>query len=145
MPFDRKEYIKKWKEENREHIKEYNKEYDKEYYAKHRERYLEQAKKYNKEHKEQKKEYEKEYRQREQSIKSKRIRDWKYNGLICEDYDKLYELYINTWECDNCGIELVEGNYGSNKKCMDHNHKTGIFRNILCNKCNTTRPNYEPD
>ena len=26
-----------------------------------------------------------------------------------------------------------------NKKCMDHCHLTGLFRNILCNSCNSKR------
>jgi len=117
------------------------KEYDKEYYAKHRERYLEQGKKWREEHKEQRKEYDK----TDQRKKSNRIKDWKRIGLISEDYDKIYEHYINTWECDNCGIELIEGRFGANRRCMDHSHRTGLFRNILCNTCNTIRPLYESD
>jgi len=117
----------------------------KEYYAKHSEKIKEQVKKYYEENKEKRKEQSKDYFKTPQGKKSKRISKWKQRGIICEDYDKLYELYINTWECDNCGIELIEGNYGSNRRCMDHNHKTGIFRNILCNSCNSMRPDYESD
>ena len=117
-----KEYNKEYKDKNKEQIKEYR-EANKEYF----------------------KEYEKKYRKTDQGKKSQRIKDWKQVGLICEDYDKIYEIYINTWECDNCGIELIGGNRGSNKKCMDHSHRTGLFRNILCNKCNVNRIKYEPD
>ena len=28
-----------------------------------------------------------------------------------------------------------------NKKCLDHDHKTGLFRNIICNRCNVIRGN----
>jgi hypothetical protein len=31
-------------------------------------------------------------------------------GLIHDNYEALYEHYINTFECDNCGVELVTGN-----------------------------------
>jgi len=129
-----KEYNKKYNEKNKEQIKEKRKEQRKEYYEQNKEKI-----------KEYKKEYLKEYFQTDQGKKAHKISKWKQSGLICEDYDKLYEHYINTNECDNCGIELVEGNYGSNKKCMDHSHRTGLFRNILCNKCNIMRPHYESD
>jgi len=140
-----KEYYKKYRENNKEKIKEYNKEWQeknndkvkakyKRYYEKNKER-LQETKKNQME----------EYLKTDQGKKLNRVKNWRNNGLICEDYDKLYEHYLNTWECDNCGIELVEGNYGENHKCMDHNHRTGLFRNILCNKCNIMRPLYEPD
>ena len=28
---------------------------------------------------------------------------------------------------------------GGNKKCMEHNHENGQFRNIVCNRCNTSK------
>ena len=122
MPYNRKEYMKEYNAKNKERYKEYYKEWY-----------------------EVNKEQVKEYQKTDQGIKSHRINTWKRIGLISEDYDKLYEHYLNTNECDNCGIELVEGQYGSNKKCMDHSHRTGLFRNILCNRCNTIRALYEPD
>jgi len=125
--------------------KEYQKEYNKKYYKEHQEKIKEQVKKYDEEHKEQNKEQRKKYNKTSQRKKSLRIYRWKYTGLICEDYDKLYEHYLNTNECDNCGIELVEGHYGANHKCMDHSHRTGLFRNILCHRCNIMRPHYESD
>jgi len=130
MPYKDKEKMKEWREKNKQKIKEQQKEYNEE----HKEKI-----------KEQQKEYQKEWRQTDQGKKSQRIHNWKRSGLICEDYDKLYEYYLNTNDCDKCGIELVEGLYGANKKCMDHNHKTGIFRNILCNTCNCNSRDYESD
>jgi len=121
--------------------KEYMKEYSKKYHQEHQEKIKERKKEWY----EQNKEQIKQYRQTDQRKKSRRISDWKQRGLISEDYDKIYEHYLNTWECDNCGIDLIEGLYGSNHKCMDHSHKTGEFRNILCNTCNINRIKYEPD
>jgi len=70
-------------------------------------------------------------------VKNHTLYDWKKRGLICEDYDKLYDYYLSVEECENCGIELNSGT--GTKKCMDHCHNTGLFRNILCNTCNLLR------
>jgi len=147
-----KEYMKEYREANKECKKKYyqeNKEYikqkSKEYNEKNKEHIKQYYKKWSEENKEQIKEQKKEYGKTDQSKKSHRISAWKQMGLICEDCDKLYEHYINTWECDNCGIDLIEGKYGANHRCMDHNHRTGLFRNILCNTCNRIRPLYESD
>jgi len=108
-------------------------EYNKQYYLDNKEK----RKQYLKDNKEKIAEYDKQYKKTYKGLKNNRICNWKYHGLISEDYDKIYERYILTEECDNCGIELNE-DYNT-KKCMDHSHKTGEFRNILCNLCNINR------
>jgi len=113
---------KNYVEKNRENVNKYHREYQlnndyKEYYKKYRE----------------------EYKKTEQYIKSRRMYNWKLRGVICDDWDKLYDKYINTTNCEKCDVELVEGKYGSNKKCLDHDHATGEFRNVLCNLCNYER------
>jgi len=122
-----------------------DKQKQKEYHKNYNEKNIEKKKEQKKEWYEVNKEQIKEYFKTPQGKKIRRINDWKQSGLISEDYDKIYEIYVNTWECDNCGIELVEGNYGANRRCMDHNHRTGEFRNILCGTCNIMRPDYESD
>jgi len=117
MPYNHKEYMKKYREANKETIKEYNKEYMKKYY----------------------KEYGKNYKQTEEGKKTQRILNWKYYKVICDDFDKLYEYYLNCKFCEECNVELVEGNRGKYSKCLDHDHKTGLFRNVLCNTCNIKR------
>ena len=67
--------------------------------------------------------------------KCKKISSWKKQGLIA-DYQTIYDRYINTTHCDLCNVELCEGNKGRNRKCMDHDHITGEFRNIVCHTCN---------
>ena len=60
------------------------------------------------------------------------IYNWKRYGLIYDDYDELYEIYIKTMECQHCNKEFKD----SHDRCMDHDHDTGFFRKIICQKCN---------
>ena len=83
------------------------------------------------------KEHRKECRQSESGIKSNRITNWKQYGISLDyDFNEIYDIYIDCKVCDYCNVELVEGNHGSNRKCLDHNHITGEIRGILCMTCN---------
>jgi len=119
MVFDRKQYMKEWRIKNNEKVKENKKRWDEE----------------NKEHIRQ---YEKDYNKTPAGIKRYIIHSWKYVGVISNDYSSLYEYYLNCKDCEECGIELQIGNV-VNKKCLDHDHITGLFRNVLCNSCNLRR------
>ena len=81
----------------------------------------------------------KEYRQSEAGKKSARISVWKQMGLKSDDYDMVYDDWKSTTHCEECGVELCEGNKAKNKKVLDHDHITGLFRNILCQSCNISR------
>ena len=117
-------YQKEYRAKNKEKIKEYKKEWA----AKNADNLVE----YGKEYRQKNKEKIKEYNQTPSRKKSKRIFDWKRRGLIHDDIDELYEYYINTNECNVCKVVFTE----NNKRCMDHDHQSGAFRNVLCNKCN---------
>ena len=80
--------------------------------------------------------YQKEYRKTEAGKKASRITTWKSRGVVCDDWDALYNKYINCKNCEKCKCELVEGSGSGNNKHLDHDHTTGLFRNILCGKCN---------
>ena len=45
--------------------------------------------------------------------------------VICDDWDDLYDKYINTTKREECDVELILGNFGTNLKCLDYNHDTG--------------------
>ena len=78
----------------------------------------------------------KKYKKTPAGIKSRIISHWKNYGLIDSNndkYEKLYNLYLNTNECNICKYEFDK----SNVKNMDHCHSTGLFRQILCHRCNT--------
>ena len=80
-----------------------------------------------------------EFRASEAGIKSARITKMKQYGIISDDYEALYIKWRDTTHCEECNVELVKGNIGANKKTIDHDHKTGVFRNIICHACNTKR------
>jgi len=145
-PDERKIYMKKWRENNREKMAEG----DKKWREKNKEKIVEVTKKYREANKTKIKEwreknkvemavYNKIYRQTDVGKKSHRIGNWKQTGVISDDFDALYEYYLNCKNCEDCGLELVEGHFGANKKCLDHDHNTGLFRDILCCGCNLRR------
>ena len=129
---DNKEKKKQYKENNKEKIKLQNKQY----YQKNKEK----KKLYNEDHKERKKLYDKQYYQTPEGKKTNKIAQWKCKGLIDSDndnYETLYNHYLNTKLCDICDVTLTNDRYPTKtRKCMDHDHDTGIFRNILCQSCN---------
>ena len=82
----------------------------------------------------------KRWRQTPNGKKYNRINNWKFNGLICDDFNVIYDKYMNTTNCDNCNCILTTDRYNTyTTKCMDHDHNTGLFRNILCHTCNVKR------
>ena len=115
---------KDWKDRNKEKVKEANKKY----YEENKE---------NEGWKNKQKGYQKIYYETPIGIKNRRIGVWKHRGVICDNFDELYEKYINTEFCEFCNVELTEDkNNTKTTRCLDHDHETGLFRNIVCHSCN---------
>jgi hypothetical protein len=69
--------------------------------------------------------------------KSYTIYNWKKKGVIPPEGITYQELYYHYDSCENC--EICNISFNDMKKCLDHDHKTGLFRNIVCNSCNRVK------
>ena len=108
----------------------------KERYERNRENILLKRKEYYKNNREVMLKWQNEYYACPEKNKNNRIGMWKRRGVVSDDYNSLYEKYINTTECDLCKCELSRGKGLIGRRHLDHDHETGEFRNILCGRCN---------
>jgi predicted TIM-barrel fold metal-dependent hydrolase len=56
--------------------------------------------------------------------------------LSFEDYKTKYEEQGGRCECCSIEISITQKDNGHTTACVDHNHKTGKVRGLLCNHCN---------
>jgi len=131
------------KKQKRKEYREKNKEKRKEYLKNNKEKITQQTKEYRENSKEKRKEYcernkekiaqqTKEYYQTPVGKKIIMISQWKSRGLIHDNYEELYDRYLQATGCDVCKYVFDETNW----RCMDHDHTTGLFRQFLCHRCN---------
>jgi len=66
--------------------------------------------------------------------KPQTIYKWKSYGIICDDFDKLYEYHMSINNCELCNVEFDDS--FKNQRCLDHDHHTGLYRKTLCRSCN---------
>jgi len=80
-------------------------------------------------------EYMRKYRATPEGYKISTISSWKYLGLK-GNYEYIFHRYMATTHCDLCQSLLTKERKGGRQKHMEHDHKTGEFRNVVCQKCN---------
>jgi len=144
MPYtteQRREYNKKYREENKEKIKEQRKKFrekNKEKLKKQKNKYYkenkEKLKKKHKKYREENREKIKEYQHTPQNKKSKTISHWKRQGIIC-DYEHYYNIYLQQTKCYYCRKEFKN----TRDRHLDHDHSITDYynvRGILCRSCN---------
>jgi len=61
--------------------------------------------------------------------------DWKKRGLIMDNFEEIYDKYIRATHCELCNKQFTK----TIDRQMEHNHQTGEFRNIVCNRCNALK------
>lgn len=105
----RKRINKKFYEENKVEIMAYKKRRYPEYYRKNRHKWLEK------------------YNARSSATRRKRM-----FGISSDEYEKM--LFEQSSKCKICGVERKELSYSL---CVDHDHKSGRIRGLLCHGCNT--------
>jgi hypothetical protein len=122
-----------------EEQKKKGRENAREWYRKNKEKKLNYQNEYYEKNKTVRQDKQKEYAKTDAGKKSVIIASWKKMGIIHTDYGELYEKYMLSTNCDNCGVIYGMRGSGGNFKCCDHDHYTGLFRNFLCNSCNLKR------
>ena len=77
------------------------------------------------------------YEESDKYKKQSKIARWKHLGIITDDWENVYNIYIDTTNCDYCKKEFVN----SLERNLDHDHSikdNNNIRGILCRVCNTT-------
>ena len=66
------------------------------------------------------------------------IRNWIKRGLLLREGETYKGIYSFVMSIDNCNLCKVKFNDEVNNewRCMDHDHKTCYFRQVICQKCN---------
>ncbi len=149
MPFDKKACDKAYREANKEKLaaqnkawREANKDKIKAYREANKDKRNAQGKAWREANKDRQKknwaDWQKNNREKinayihtDQCTKSHRMSNWRIRGVNNVN-NELYDYFMNCDKCEACGGDFTD----KNVKCLDHNHETGDFRYVLCNRCN---------
>lgn len=121
----------KWKRENKERVRELNR-IDRE---KNPEKYKKWREDYEKRNRDHLRSQGKEFRERHKDRLQKKA-VCKLHNIEISDYEEMVKDQEN--KCKICGMEETRIWKGKPMRlCIDHDHKTGKIRGLLCHSCNT--------
>ena len=117
-------------------------EYNRQYRIKNKEKIALKKKEWREKNKEQIKEYNaimwEKNKDTEERYIHQSISAWKYIGIKLRDNEDWLSIYYYYKSLDNC--EVCDRPFKSSKdRQLDHDHKTGYIRDIVCNSCNQKR------
>lgn len=104
----------------------------KEWYKKNKERILRDRRLHYQKNKEAHRKKNFEYRSKNRHLERNRRLINSY-GISLQDFEKMRDLQEG--KCAICS-EVPPEPFGKKALCVDHNHKTGRVRKLLCNQCN---------
>ncbi len=126
-------YLKKWRAKNREKLQKQDKIYNKSYHAKHKERINKRHKltyhKNREKHLARRKKWHERHPEKDKN--SRLFLRYKLTLAQCEAMDKAQE-----GKCLLCGQDPTITKRGRKQLVVDHCHKTGTVRGLLCDVCN---------
>ena len=113
-------------------MKENSHKYWRTYMERHPERYKASQEKWKLENADKWNKYMKDYRNSAKGKKVMRCANWKQIGIVDEDLESVYDVYINETHCWICDKEFQD----NRDRHLDHDHETGEIRYICCRDCN---------
>lgn len=116
----RSAYYKKWREENKDHVKQYTSKYSKAYYQANRQKAIDNSIKWT-------------ALNRDKTLHNQLMRKYK---ITLDQYNEM--LVLQNHVCAICrGPEVKVNKFGNLiALAVDHCHKTGKIRGLLCSNCN---------
>ncbi len=121
-----------------------NKEYQQKYRLDNKTKISEQQKIWIENNMEHKKEQDKQYHKNNPKNQYQVCKtNWRARGVddkYNDNYKTLYEYYVSVNNCEDCNCILSDDKIRTSiSKCLDHDHNTGLFRNVVCHTCNVKR------
>lgn len=132
---EKKKYNSEWSRKNREHVNDYREKTKDKRNARRRELYANEP-----ERREKAKQNTKGYREKNPNARRNNDLVTKF-GITLDDYNKMLEE--QNGGCAICGAkENIDSKFSLH---VDHSHKTGVVRGILCSSCNLGLGKFKDD